>query len=71
MIIKDNFNKRSVEPLKNYEKVGKGSNNIDRRLERRKDGYLEENLQNRIISDLMDDNSSDDEKDMDKWDFFK
>ena len=36
MIIKNNFNEKSVNPLDNYTSVGKGSHSLEKELEKEK-----------------------------------
>ena len=63
MIIRDNFDKKRALPNdNNYEKIGKGSMNIDKQLEERK----------KIKSFWKDEEDKEEEEEIrDKWDFFK
>ena len=68
MIIKNNFdNKRALPNDNNYNKIGKGSNNIEKRLEDIKN--KNNNPFFKIDSDTLKDD--DNEEIRDKWDFFK
>lgn len=65
MIIKNAFDKKRDLPVENYEKIGKGSNNIDKKLENKQK-----------VNPFFDiDNNKDRENDemdnKDKWSFFK
>lgn len=66
MIIRDNFDKKRALPNNNdYEKIGKGSMNMDKRL-------LEEKKVNPFWEiDNNKDRENDEEEIRDKWDFFK
>lgn len=66
MIIKDNFDKKRALPnADNYEKIGKGSMNIDKQLEEKKKvKFVWEIDENK-------DRENDEEEIRDKWDFFK
>ena len=75
MIIKNNFNTKSSEPLSNYQGIGKGRNSLDHEMQLERDGYVRENLNNGVIQDILNkDREFDDGEDdssRDKWDFFK
>ena len=63
MIIKNNFNTKSTNPLDNYQSIGSTrENNIDN-----------EKKDNKVIEDVINsDNEYDDNEDNnDKWSFFK
>lgn len=66
MIIRDNFDKKRALPNdNNYEKIGKGSMNIDKQLEEKKKvKFVWEIDENK-------DRENDEEEIRDKWDFFK
>ena len=74
MIIRNNFNERDSTPLKDYHEIGKGSSSLDRKFEREKEGFIEKNMDNKVIQDIMDSdheyNEDDDQKE-DKWKFFR
>lgn len=66
MIIKDNFNSKSVDPRDDdYKEIGKGSMNTDKKLEQPKvyDPFKE--------YDEKTNRDNDDMSDHDKWEFFK
>ena len=44
MIIKNNFNTKSVNPLEDYDCIGKGSHNVDKEIELEKEGFIKEIL---------------------------
>ncbi len=72
MVIKNNYNSKSVEPLNNYTSIGKGSKNKERELEKEKEGFIRENMQNPILSELRNEEKEDeDERNEDKWSFFR
>ena len=72
MIIKNNFNSRSMDPIKDYSKVGKGSHSLEHELEMEKKGFIKENMDNKVLQDLRDENKMmDDDSKENKWDFFK
>ena len=39
MIIKNNYNKKSVDPLNDYTGIGRGSHSLDKELEDEKKGF--------------------------------
>ena len=74
MIIKNNFNEKDVDPLKDYHSIGKGSDSLDKKFERQNEEYIPENMDNKVIQDIInsdheyeDDNSENE----DKWKFFR
>ena len=74
MIIKNNFNEKNVNPLDNYQGIGKGSDSLDKKFEMEKNGFIRENLDNKVIQDIINsdhDYSDDDDTNEDKWDFFR
>ena len=74
MIIKNNFNNKSMNPLEDYSGIGKGSHSLDKELEKEKQGFIRENMNNPVLQNLRDDNNSDDDssdRNEDKWDFFR
>ena len=71
MIIKNNFNKKSVNPLDDYNSIGKGSHSVDHELAREKEGFIKENMDNPILEKLRDNRDDTIDKDENKWDFFK
>lgn len=65
MIIRNNFDsKRALPNDNNYEKVGKGSMNTDKKIEERK-------VKPFWAIDNNTDRENDEEEIRDKWDFFK
>ena len=74
MIIKNNFNNKSMNPLEDYSGIGKGSHSLDKELEKEKQGFIRENMNNPVLQNLRDDNNNDDDssdRNEDKWDFFR
>jgi hypothetical protein len=71
MIIKDNFNKKDVDPLKDYCGIGKGSHSTDREIELEKQGFIKANMDNKVLQDLRDNHDDTDDDHGDKWDFFR
>lgn len=71
MIIKDNFNSKSVKPLDDYSCVGKGSHSIDKEIELEKQGFIKANMENKVLEELRDNYDDNDEEDGDKWKFFR
>ena len=72
MIIKNNFNNKSVNPLDDYNSIGKGSHSLDKELEKEKQGFIRENMKNSVLQNLRDeDNDNPDDRQDDKWDFFR
>lgn len=66
MIIKDNFDKKNALPTNNdYKKVGKGSMNVDKKLE------VNKNINPFFQIDENTERENDEEEIRDKWDFFK
>ena len=73
MIIKNNFNDKNANPLEDYNGIGKGSHNVDKEIEFEKEGFIKENINNEVLSNLRDnfDDTTDDDDDGDKWKFFR
>ena len=72
MIIKNNFNSKSVNPLNDYDSIGKGSHSLDKELEREKAGFIRENMNDSILKELRGENEEKDEDIKEnKWDFFR
>ena len=71
MIIKDNYNKRDVNPLKDYSGIGKGSHSIDREIEREREGFIKANMDNKVLEDLRDNHDESDDNNEDPWKFFR
>ncbi len=71
MIIKNNYNERNVNPLDDYNKIGKGSNNIDKELEKEKNGFIKENMDNPILRNLRENNIDNDDNNEDNWKLFR
>lgn len=72
MIIKNNFNERNANPLDDYSGIGKGSHSLEKELEREKQGFIKENIENKVLEDLRDNHDdSIDSIEEDKWKFFR
>lgn len=71
MIIKNNFNDKNANPLNGYNGIGKGSHSIDKELEKEKEGFIKENMDNPILEDLRNNDEEDDNQNEDKWSFFR
>lgn len=72
MIIKNNFNSKNANPLSDYDSVGKGSHSLDKELDKEKEGFIKENMNNPILRELRGENNDlEDDREEDKWDFFK
>ena len=72
MIIKNNFNKKNVNPLNDYSGIGKGSHSLEKELELEKQGFIKANMENEVLNNLRDNSDEDtDNENEDKWDFFK
>ncbi len=73
MVIKDNFNKKGVDPLSDYSGIGKGSRSAERELELEKQGYIKANMDNKILDKLRDNSNNDDNNEPkgDPWKFFR
>ena len=72
MIIKNNFNDKSINPLNDYSGIGKGSHSLDKEFEKEKEGFIRDNMDNPILQDLRDeDNEIEEDRNEDKWDFFR
>lgn len=67
MIIRNNFDNKRALPTDNdnYKKIGKGSMNMDKKLEAKK------NINPFFKIDENTDRENDEEEIRDKWDFFK
>lgn len=72
MIIKNNFNKRNVNPLEDYKGIGKGSHSLEKELDREREGFIRSNMNNEILSDIRDPkDNSDDSDNGDNWKLFR
>ncbi len=72
MIIKNNFNDKSINPLNDYSGIGKGSHSLEKELEKERQGFIRENMNNPVLQKLRDEESDElDDKKEDKWDFFR
>ena len=73
MIIKNNYNEKNVNPLNNYNGIGKGSNSLDKKFEMEREGLIPENLENGVIQDIInsDHEYEEDDSKEDKWSFFR
>ena len=74
MIIKNNFNAKDVNPLNDYDSIGKGSHSLDKELAKEKEGFIRENINNPILQRLRGEEENDElneELNEDKWDFFR
>lgn len=72
MIIKNNFNSKSTNPLNDYSKVGKGSHSLEHELEMERKGFIRKNMDNKVLQDLRDENKlMDDDPNEDEWKFFR
>ncbi len=73
MIIKNNYNDKDVNPLNNYNGIGKGSNSLDKKFEMEREGFIPENLENGVIQDNInsDHEYEEDDSKEDKWSFFR
>ena len=71
MIIKNNFNEKSANPLKDYESIGK-THGLESEIEKEKHGFIKANLENNVLQDLRGENNDDDDSDDgDPWKFFR
>lgn len=73
MIIKNNYNDKDVNPLSDYNGIGKGSNSLDKKFELEREGFVRENLDNGVIQDIInsDHEYEEDDSKEDKWSFFR
>ena len=66
MIIKNNFDSKRALPINDdYKKIGKGSNNIDKKIEEKDKINPFYKIENNT------DRENDEDEVRDKWDFFK
>ena len=71
MIIKNNFNDRNANPLNDYTGIGKGSHSLDKELEREKEGFIKDNIENPVLEDLRDDSDIEEDRNEDEWKLFR
>ena len=72
MIIKNNFNAKNVNPLDDYNSIGKGSHSLDKELEKEREGFIRNNMNDPILKTLRgEDEEKEEEIKEDKWDFFR
>ena len=72
MIIKNNYNTRSVNNSSDYNSIGKGSHSLDQEFKREKEGFIRENMNNPILRKLRgEDEDKEDNSRENKWDFFR
>lgn len=68
MIIKNNFNNKSIDPLKDYHKIGRKEIDSD------ENPFIKDNINNEIIKDIIKKDheyEEDEEESHDNWDFFR
>lgn len=68
MIIKNNFNNKSIDPLKDYNKIGRKEIDSD------ENPFIKDNVNNDIIKDIIKKDheyEEDDNDNHDNWDFFR
>ncbi len=73
MIIKNNFNERTANPLDDYTGIGKGSHSLDKEFEMEREGFIKDNMDNPVLQDLRGENEEDnnDDSNEDNWKFFR
>ena len=71
MIIKNNYNSKNVNPLDDYNSIGKGSHSLDKELENEKKGFIRENMNNSILRDLRENHDNSDNRKEDEWKLFR
>jgi hypothetical protein len=71
MIIKNNFNDKNANPLDDYTGIGKGSHSLEQELERERQGFIKANMENKVLEDLRDNHDDEEDRDEDKWKFFR
>ena len=72
MIIKNNYNSKSTDPLNDYSGIGKGSHSLDKEFARAKEGFIKENMDNKVLQELRGENSdNEDLKNEDEWKLFR
>ena len=72
MIIKNNFNSKSTDPLNDYSCIGKGSHSLDKEFARAKEGFIKENMDNKVLQELRGENSdNEDLQNEDEWKLFR
>ena len=71
MVIKDNFNKRGLDPRDDYSGIGKGSHSKNKEIELEKQGYIKANMENKVLENLRDNHDDDDEPSGDPWKLFR
>lgn len=70
MIIKNNFNDKNVNPLDDYNSIGKGSHSLDKEFEKEREGFIKENMENPVLNDL-DKEEIQEEDTGDNWKLFR
>ena len=71
MIIKNNFNDKSMNPLNDYSGIGKGSHSLDKEFEMEKEGFIRENMNNPVLQKLRDNQDTTEDPNDDNWKFFR
>lgn len=72
MIIKNNYNSKTVNPLSDYDSIGKGSHSLEHELKKEKEGFIKANINDPILQKLRgEDEEKNEEIPEDKWDFFR
>ena len=73
MVIKNNFNDKNAKPLNDYTNIGKGSHSLEVELEREKEEFIKENMDNPVLEKLRDNNFDDnnDDDSGDNWKLFR
>ena len=72
MIIKNNFNEKSANPLEDYSSVGR-THDLENEIEKERKGLAKTNLENSILNSLNGnkEEDNDDNRSEDPWKFFK
>ena len=71
MIIKNNFNSKNVDPLNDYTNIGKGSHSLDKELDDERHGFIRENMNNKVLQNLKENQDNTVNPDNDNWKFFR
>ena len=72
MIIKNNFNSKNVDSLKDYKSIGEEKDILSTYTNENK--FIKKNLENKVLQDLTyhdHEYDNNDDEVRDKWDFFR
>ena len=71
MIIKNNYNKNDVNPLTDYDSIGKGSHSLEKDLDNERKGFIRKNMDNKVLEDIRTNRDDTEDPHDDNWKLFR